>query len=209
MSNRYITDRFLPDKAIDLVDEAASAQRLQQESKPDAIQELDRKIMTIQIEVASLKKETDVASKERRKRLEDSLQVLQSEAAELTRVWNREKQELQATKDAKKELELARIDLEKAQREGNFGKAGELQYATIPSIQARLPQKESADDFRGLLHDTVTANDIGKTFQFQAALRPASATPYNLPKYLCLPNYSCRSISNNRYTSGKAFIWRD
>ena len=162
MSNRYITDRCLPDKAIDLVDEAASAQRLQQESKPDAIQELDRKIMTIQIEVESLRKETDVASKERKQQLEDSLTALQSEAARLTSIWDKEKEELQANKNAKEELEKARIELEKAQREGNFGRAGELRYATIPSIEARLPQENSRDGFQGLIRDSVTAENIGK-----------------------------------------------
>ena len=161
MSNRYITDRFLPDKAIDLIDEAASAQRLQQESKPDAIQELDRQIMTIQIELESLRKETDVASIDRKGLLEKSLSTFQSEAAELSAIWEKEKEELQATKDAKEELEQARIELENAQREGNFGRAGELRYATIPSIEARLPQENNRDNFKGLIHDTVTADDIG------------------------------------------------
>lgn len=163
LSNRYITNRFLPDKAIDLVDEAASAQRLQQESKPDAIQELDRKIMTIQIELESLRKETDVASKERKQRLEESLKTLQSEAGKLTSIWDKEKEKLQAIKNAKEQLEQARVDLEKAQREGNFGRASELRYATIPGIEARLPQENSRDNFQGLIHDTVTADDIGKS----------------------------------------------
>ena len=161
MSNRYISDRFLPDKAIDLVDEAASAQRLEQESKPDAIQELDRQIITIQIELESLRKETDVASKDRQGRLETSLSNLRSEAAKLSTIWEKEKEELQATKNAKEELEQARIELDKAQREGNFGRAGELRYATIPSIEARLPQENDRDNFQGLIHDTVTADDIG------------------------------------------------
>ena len=163
LSNRYITNRFLPDKAIDLVDEAASAQRLQQESKPDAIQELHRKIMTIQIELESLRKETDVASKERKQRLEDSLKTLQSEAVKLTSIWDKEKEKLQAIKNAKEELEQARVDLERAQREGNFGRASELRYATIPSIEAQLPQENSGDSFQGLIHDTVTSDDIGKS----------------------------------------------
>lgn len=165
MSNRYITDRFLPDKAIDLVDEAASAQRLQQESKPDAIQELDRQIMTIQIELESLRKETDVASKDRKGGLEKSLVTLQSEAAKLSTIWEKEKEELQAIKNAKEELEQARIELDKAQREGNFGRAGELRYATIPSIEARLPQENNRDNFQGLIHDTVTADDIGTSLK--------------------------------------------
>ena len=94
MSNRYVTDRFLPDKAIDLVDEAASAQRLQQESKPEAIQELNRKILTIQIVLASLRKETDIASKERKQRPVDTLKGLEGEAASLTGIWDKEREEL-------------------------------------------------------------------------------------------------------------------
>ena len=160
MSNRYIADRFLPDKAIDLVDEAASAQRLQQESKPDAIQELDRQIMTIQIELESLRKETDISSQERRQQLEGSLEKLQRETARLTEVWDKEKSEIQAIKTAQEDLENARIELEQAQREGNFGKASELQYATIPRIQSRLPVEGSSDRVSGLIHDTVTEDDI-------------------------------------------------
>lgn len=164
-SNRYITDRFLPDKAIDLVDEAASALRLQQESKPDAIQELDRQIMTIQIELESLRKETDIPSKERRQKLEELLKSKQDEAKKLTDIWDKERSELDAIKQAKEDLEQARVDLEQAQREGNFGKASELRYSTIPTLEQKLPQ-EGADgssttaDGQTLLHDSVTADDI-------------------------------------------------
>lgn len=160
-SNRYITDRFLPDKAIDLVDEAASALRLQQESKPDAIQELDRQIMTHQIELESLRKETDIASKERREKLEKSLKSKQDEVAKLTEVWEQERAEIDAIKKTKEELEKARIELEQAQREGNFGKAGELRYAVIPKLQEKLPTEDSTvKDTGTLIHDAVTADDI-------------------------------------------------
>jgi ATP-dependent Clp protease ATP-binding subunit ClpB len=162
-SNRYITDRFLPDKAIDLVDEAASALRLQQESKPDAIQELDRQIMTIQIELESLRKETDIASKERREKLQQTLKTKQEEVAKLTEKWEKERKELEGIKGVQENLEKARQELEQAQREGNFGKAGELQYATIPALEARLPQESSDSTSRtgdSLLHDSVTADDI-------------------------------------------------
>ncbi|KAI9738624.1 MAG: chaperone ATPase hsp78 [Cirrosporium novae-zelandiae] len=162
-SNRYITDRFLPDKAIDLVDEASSALRLQQESKPDAIQELDRQIMTIQIELESLRKETDIASKERREALEKNLKGKQEEVAKLTAIWEKEKAELDSIKKAKGELEQARIQLEQAQREGNFAKAGELQYATIPRLQKQLPQDDAKIPLGKsgtLIHDAVTADDI-------------------------------------------------
>jgi len=164
-SNRYITDRFLPDKAIDLVDEAASALRLQQESKPDAIQELDRQIMTIQIELESLRKETDVASKERREKLEEQFKAKRDEADKLTEVWDKEKEEIEIIKKTKEELERARTELDQARREGNFGKAGELQYATIPKLEEQLPQEGAEVSATGkngetLIHDAVTADDI-------------------------------------------------
>lgn len=166
-SNRYITDRFLPDKAIDLVDEAASALRLQQESKPDAIQELDRQIMTIQIELESLRKETDIASKERKDALERSLTLKQDKAGELTAKWEQERAEIENIKKAKEELEQARMELDQAQREGNFAKASELRYATIPALEQKLrPQEQgeegatSSDSTESLLHDSVTADDI-------------------------------------------------
>jgi ATP-dependent Clp protease ATP-binding subunit ClpB len=164
-SNRYITDRFLPDKAIDLVDEAASALRLQQESKPDAIQKLDREIMTIQIELESLRKETDITSKERRAKLEENLQEKQKEVGRLTEIWDKERAEIDAIKRTKEELERARQGLEQARREGNFGKAGELQYATIPKLESQLP-KEGAEistanaNGETLIHDSVTSDDI-------------------------------------------------
>lgn len=162
-SNRYITDRFLPDKAIDLVDEAASALRLQQESKPDTIQELDRQIMTIQIELESLRKETDVASRERRERLEEKLKTKQDEVNALMEKWEQERASLQEIKNVKEELEKARLELEQAQREGNFGKAGELRFSRIPELEQRLPKEEENLTDRGpdsLLHDSVNADDI-------------------------------------------------
>ncbi|KAF2120477.1 P-loop containing nucleoside triphosphate hydrolase protein [Lophiotrema nucula] len=163
-SNRYITDRFLPDKAIDLVDEAASALRLQQESKPDAIQELDRQIMTIQIELESLRKETDIASKERRERLEENLKKKQGEVKVLMERWEKERAEIQDIKNIKESLEKARLELEQAQREGNFAKAGELRYSRIPELEQKLPKDEDAamtgKSPDTLLHDSVTADDI-------------------------------------------------
>ncbi|OAL37225.1 hypothetical protein AYO20_03401 [Fonsecaea nubica] len=164
-SNRYITDRFLPDKAIDLVDEAASALRLQQESKPDAIQKLDREIMTIQIELESLRKETDIASKERRQKLEETLAEKKKEVDRLTEIWDREKAEIEAIKRTKEELERARQELELARRAGNFARAGELQYATIPKLESQLPKEgeevtSTTKNGETLIHDSVTADDI-------------------------------------------------
>jgi len=161
-SNRYITDRFLPDKAIDLMDEAASSLRLQQESKPEDISSLDQKIMTIQIELESLRKERDIASKERREKLESSLKSYQDEAATLTKKWENERVEIDAIKKTKEDLEKARIELDQAQRENNFGRAGELRYSVIPSLEQKLPKDgEVGPGTDGtLIHDAVTADDI-------------------------------------------------
>ena len=162
-SNRYITDRFLPDKAIDLVDEAASALRLQQESKPDAIQTLDREIMTIQIELESLRKESDVASKERREALETTLETKSTEVSRLTEIWDGEKAEIETLKRTQEDIEKARMELEVAQREGNYGKAGELQYSTIPRLQSQLPgegEAHTSSTGDSLIHDSVTSDDI-------------------------------------------------
>lgn len=161
-SNRYITDRFLPDKAIDLMDEAASSLRLQQESKPEDIMRLDQKIMTIQIELESLRKETDVASKERREKLEGDLQKLQDEVKTLNEVWEKERGELEAIKNTQADLDKAKIELEMAQREGNFGRASELRYSVIPSLEQKLPKEgEQPPKTDGtLIHDSVTADDI-------------------------------------------------
>ncbi len=163
LSNRYITDRFLPDKAIDLVDEACAVLRLQHESKPDSIQILDRSIMTIQIELESLKKETDPLSVERREKLEEDLKLKQDELSRLTEVWEREKAEIDAIKNAKKDLEQAKVDLEIAQREGNYGQASELRYSRIPDLQKKVElseQEENKPD--SLLHESVTSEDISK-----------------------------------------------
>lgn len=166
-SNRYITDRFLPDKAIDLMDEAASSLRLQQESKPEDIMRLDQKIMTIQIELESLRKETDIASRERREKLETDLKTYQDEAKTLTERWQKERDEIDSIKHAQGDLDRARMDLERAQREGNFGRASELRFGIIPSLEEKVnsdKQAKPADGTDGapstLIHDSVTADDI-------------------------------------------------
>ncbi|KAH6853641.1 P-loop containing nucleoside triphosphate hydrolase protein [Chaetomium sp. MPI-CAGE-AT-0009] len=160
-SNRYITDRFLPDKAIDLMDEAASSLRLQQESKPEDILRLDQRIMTIQIELESLRKEKDVASKERREKLEDDLKKCQEEEQALTSKWEKEKAEIDAIKQTQAELDKARVELELAQRDGNFAKASELRFGTIPTLEQKLPKDgEKPEGESTLIHDSVTADDI-------------------------------------------------
>lgn len=162
-SNRYITDRFLPDKAIDLVDEACSTLRLQHESRPDAITHLDRQIMTIQIELESLRKEEDQLSVDRTTKLEEELKVKEEELKELTLKWEAEKKAIDEVKQAKADLEQARFDLEESQREGNYGKASELQYSTIPKLQElvkELTESEDAAKSLSILHDSVTSDDI-------------------------------------------------
>ncbi|WEJ94697.1 chaperone ATPase hsp78 [Yamadazyma tenuis] len=162
-SNRYITDRFLPDKAIDLVDEACSTLRLQHESRPDAITNLDRQIMTIQIELESLRKEEDQLSIDRRKKLEDDLHVKEAELKEITDQWEAERNSIAEVKNAQTALEQARFDLEQTQREGNYAKASELQYAKIPELEKKLKEltaKDGAAPQANLLHDSVTSDDI-------------------------------------------------
>ncbi|EGX91734.1 heat shock protein 78 [Cordyceps militaris CM01] len=164
LSNRYITDRFLPDKAIDLMDEAASHLKLQHESKPEDIMRLDHKIMTIQIELESLRKEKDVASKERRAKLEEELKKNQAEISELNARWDKERSELDAVKKIQEDLDKARFELDQAQRTGNFGRASELRFGVIPDLEQKLPsesEKEQEHPSDGaLIHDSVTADDI-------------------------------------------------
>ena len=164
LSNRYVTDRFLPDKAIDLVDEACAVLRLQHESKPDEIQKLDRAIMRIQIELESLKKETDPVSVERREALQKELDLKNDELSRLTKIWEQERAEIEAIKNAKADLEQARIELEKCQREGDYTKASELRYAKIPDLERKvaLSEKKNDGEKENLLHDSVTSDDISK-----------------------------------------------
>ncbi|KHN99895.1 heat shock protein 78 [Metarhizium album ARSEF 1941] len=163
LSNRYITDRFLPDKAIDLMDEAASHLKLQHESKPEDIMRLDHKIMTIQIELESLRKEKDVASQERREKLEKDLKGYQDEIAELNARWEKERNEIESVKVVQEDLEKARFDLEQAQREGNFARASELRFGVIPNLERKLPTDEESQKTQSedtLIHDSVTSDDI-------------------------------------------------
>ena len=166
LSNRYINDRFLPDKAIDLVDEACAVLRLQHESKPDEIQKLDRQIMTIQIELESLKKETDPVSQERRDKLKEDLNLKQKELNRLKEIWDKEKMAIEEVKNCKAELEQAKIELEQAQRNGDYARASELRYSKIPSLEKKIEEtkKNSTEENENniLLHDSVTSDDISK-----------------------------------------------
>jgi ATP-dependent Clp protease ATP-binding subunit ClpB len=161
LSNRYITDRFLPDKAIDLMDEAGSRLRMQVDSKPEALDEADRKIMQLQIEREALKKETDTASKDRLKRLEKELAGFEEQSATLTRNWQAEKEKLASASKIKEELEQARYNLEQAQRKGDFAKAGELAYATIPGLEKKLKEAEAESDSK-MVEEAVTENHVAQ-----------------------------------------------
>ena len=145
LSNRYITDRFLPDKAIDLMDEAASRLRMQVDSKPEELDALDRDILQKQIEVEALKMEDDAASKTRLTALEKALADLHDRSSELNAQWQAERDKLASARDLKEKLDRARADLDIAKREGNLAKAGELSYGVIPSLEKKLAEAEAGD----------------------------------------------------------------
>ncbi|HEU4809818.1 MAG TPA: AAA family ATPase, partial [Sphingomicrobium sp.] len=159
LSNRYISDRFLPDKAIDLMDEAASRIRMEVESKPEEIENLDRRIIQLKIEREALKKEQDKASKERLDKLENELANLEQQSAELTTRWQAEKEKIAGEAKIKEQLDAARIELEQAQRGGDLAKAGELQYGRIPALEKQLSEAQAASQ-GAMLREEVTDQDI-------------------------------------------------
>ncbi|MCO5059275.1 MAG: ATP-dependent chaperone ClpB [Rhizobiaceae bacterium] len=161
LSNRYITDRFLPDKAIDLVDEAASRLRMQVDSKPEALDEIDRRIMQLKIEREALKAEKDDASKDRLARLEKELAGLEEESSAMTAAWAAEKDKLGLAADLKKQLDEARNELAIAQRSGEFQKAGELAYGRIPELEKKLTAAEAQEVGKGsMVEETVTPDHV-------------------------------------------------
>ncbi|MGB3803804.1 MAG: ATP-dependent chaperone ClpB [Sphingopyxis granuli] len=159
LSNRYITDRFLPDKAIDLMDEAASRIRMEVESKPEEIETLDRRIIQMKIEEAALGKESDDASRDRLANLQAELANLEQQSAELTQKWQAEKEKIHAEAKIKEQLDAARVALDQAQRAGDLGKAGELSYGTIPAFEKQLEEAQAIAG-NAMLREEVTADDI-------------------------------------------------
>ncbi|RWR06293.1 ATP-dependent chaperone ClpB [Sinirhodobacter populi] len=145
LSHRYITDRFLPDKAIDLVDEAASRLRMEVDSKPEELDALDREILQKQIEAEALKKEDDAASRDRLETLEKELSELNDKASAMTAKWQAERDKLESARDLKGDLDKARAELDQAKREGNFAKAGELQYGRIPDLEKKLAEADQSE----------------------------------------------------------------
>ncbi|SET70372.1 ATP-dependent chaperone ClpB [Paracoccus homiensis] len=165
LSNRYITDRFLPDKAIDLVDEAASRLRMEVDSKPEELDALDRQILQMQIEAEALKKEDDDASKDRLERLEKDLSELQERSAEMTARWQAERDKLEGSRHLKEQLDRARAELDQAKREGNLGRAGELSYGIIPGLEKQLAQADDAEADGLMVEEAVRPEQIAEVVE--------------------------------------------
>jgi ATP-dependent Clp protease ATP-binding subunit ClpB len=162
LSNRYITDRFLPDKAIDLMDEAAARLKMQVDSKPEELDSLDREIIRLKIEQEALKKETDAGSKSRLQTLEKELADLEEKSAALTARWSAEKNKLSNAQKLKSELDALRIELANAQRRGEFQRAGELAYGRIPELEKKLAEIEDKETTGEMMEEAVTANHIAQ-----------------------------------------------
>jgi ATP-dependent Clp protease ATP-binding subunit ClpB len=164
LSHRYITDRFLPDKAIDLVDEAASRLRMEVDSKPEELDALDREILQKQIEAEALKKEDDEASKDRLEKLEAELANLQQRSSEMTAQWQAERDRLNSARELKEQLDRARVELDHAKREGNLARAGELSYGIIPQLEKQLGAAEERDDTL-LVEEAVRPEQIAEVVE--------------------------------------------
>src|SRR6202048_1786522 len=159
LSNRYIADRFLPDKAIDLVDEAASRLRMQVDSKPEELDEIDRRVIQLKIEREALKKETDPASQDRLEKLVKELTELEQRSTELTAQWRAEKDKLAGAQKLKEQLDHARVELEQAQRKNDWARAGELTYGVMPELERKRKSAEAAGSHR-MIDEAVTAEHI-------------------------------------------------
>ncbi|WP_299901987.1 ATP-dependent chaperone ClpB [uncultured Ruegeria sp.] len=165
LSHRYITDRFLPDKAIDLVDEAAARLRMEVDSKPEELDQLDRQILQLQIEEEALKLEDDAASKDRLETLQKELADLKEKSAEMTAQWQAERDKLAGARELKEQLDKARADLEIAKREGNLAKAGELSYGIIPELEKKLSEAENAESNAMMAEETVRPEQIASVVE--------------------------------------------
>ncbi len=160
LSQKYITDRFLPDKAIDLIDEAASRLNIEVTSKPEEIDELDRKILQYRIEYEALKKEKDEASKEKLNNIKQELDELEAKSRDLTNRWQAEKSKIQSHQKLKEDLDNARLELEQAERMADFAKAGELKYGKIPELEKKVQEVENSNHNINLLREVVTDQDV-------------------------------------------------
>src|SRR5579863_149543 len=162
LSNRYITDRFLPDKAIDLMDEAAARLKMQVDSKPEELDSMDREIIRLKIEQEALKKESDAGSKSRLKALEKELAELEEKSAALTSRWSAEKNKLSNAQSLKSELDALRTELANAQRRGEYQRAGELAYGRIPALEKKLKELEAAEGKSAMVEEAVTADHVAQ-----------------------------------------------
>ena len=165
LSHRYITDRFLPDKAIDLIDEAASRLRMEVDSKPEELDQLDRQILQLQIEAEALKKEKDKASKQRLEKLEKELAELQQKSAEMTAQWQAERDKLESARELKEQLDQARAELDQAKREGNLARAGELAYSVIPELERKLAEAEAEEAHTELVDEAVGPEQVAEVVE--------------------------------------------
>ncbi|WP_407425431.1 ATP-dependent chaperone ClpB, partial [Treponema sp.] len=198
LSNRYITNRFLPDKAIDLVDEAASRLKMEIESEPTELDQLERKILQLQIEKQSLSKEDDAASKERLSKLEKELAEVSAERDTMRLQWQNEKAEINKSRELKEKLEAARFEEEKYTREGDFNKAAELKYGTIPALEKELAEAQKADAVRhtaedngvstSLLRQEVTEEDIARVVSTWTGIPVTKMLTSEKQKYVQLEN---------------------
>jgi ATP-dependent Clp protease ATP-binding subunit ClpB len=161
LSHRYISDRFLPDKAIDLVDEAAARLKMQVDSKPEELDSIDREVVRLKIEQEALKKESDPGSKERLKKLEIELIALEKQSADLTSRWKSEKDKLAGAAKLKTELDALRVELANAQRKGEYQKAGELAYGRIPELEKKLKDVEGKNA-GAVVEEAVTADHVAQ-----------------------------------------------
>jgi ATP-dependent Clp protease ATP-binding subunit ClpB len=165
LSHRYITDRFLPDKAIDLMDEAASRLRMEVDSKPEELDQLDRNILQLQIEEQALKLEDDAASRDRLETLQKDLAELQERSAEMTAQWQAERDKLAGARDLKEKLDRARAELDIAKREGNLARAGELSYGVIPQLEKQLAEAESREEGGVMVEEAVRPEQIAQVVE--------------------------------------------
>ena len=187
LSNRYITSRFLPDKAIDLVDEAASRLKMEIESQPVELDQVERKILQLQIERQSLSKEDDAASKERLEKLDKELAELQQKQSAMKLQWQNEKDKIDASRKAKEQLEQARFDQEKYTREGNLEKAAEIKYSVIPELEKKIIEA-AAEEKEVLLRQSVTEEDIAKVVSSWTGIPVAKMMTGEKQKYMELEN---------------------
>ncbi len=192
LSNRYITTRFLPDKAIDLVDEAASRLKMEIESQPTELDQVERKILQLQIEKQSLSKESDNASKERLEKLEKELVEISTKRDAMKLQWQNEKKNIDKSRELKEQLEQARFNQEKFTREGNLERAAELKYSTIPDLEDQLQkeidegEKKKNSGLNSLLRQSVTEEDIAKVVSSWTGIPVSKMMSSEKQKYLKL-----------------------